>query len=373
MKYIIPAFFIVLTLIFASGFGYIVYKENQYVPASNTDIENFTSNLRFSNAFVKEKGLLEAAVPNPQIKFHGWIPTWAMTPSLKTVEARKNQFASISPVFYHIQDDGSVSTDKKGLDELRTLLAGSSVKIIPTISSFNPDALSKNISTPSELANYNSLLMKEVDDNNYDGIDLNYESTYLKDKDAFLSHIQYLSQELHKRKKTFSVTVLSKWGDNINYGFAPETRKVQDYTEIGKVADQVRIMTYDFTSQGSANAGPIAPIKWMEEVLTYASNRINPSKIILGIHLYGYFWGASEGKARALDYRNIVEIKEANDSPDSFYSNENQEGALKYIGSNGKFYFGYYSSPEAIQARINLASKYGVSGVVFWRLGDDPL
>ena len=215
--------------------------------------------------------------------------------------------------------------------------------------------------------------MNEVEDNGFDGLDLNYEQTFLKDKDAYLSHIKTLSTELRKKGKIFSVTVLSKWSDLITYGFAPETRKVQDYTEIGKVADQVRIMTYDYTSQGSANPGPVAPISWVQEVLDYATKRIEPSKIVLGIPLYGYFWGGGETSARALDFRQITEILAGNPNPDKFYSNKHAEGALKYIGSNGKAYFGYYSSPESVKARMDLAALYKINGVVFWRLGDDPL
>ena len=51
MKYFISIFLVLLTLIFATGFGYVVYKDNQYIPASDKDIANFASNIRFSTAF----------------------------------------------------------------------------------------------------------------------------------------------------------------------------------------------------------------------------------------------------------------------------------------------------------------------------------
>ena len=46
-------------------------------------------------------------------------------------------------------------------------------------------------------------------------------------------------------------------------------------------------MTYDYTSPSSSNAGSIAPIDWIEQVITYAKQSGIPAKkIYLGIHLY---------------------------------------------------------------------------------------
>ena len=371
MKNIFITFFILLTLIFASSFGFIVYKENQYILPDNTQIRSVTDSIRFSSSFIRETKLKDLQGINSQnVKFNAWIPSWAMDSGIRSFEENKTRFSSISPVFYVMQEDGSINTNTNGLQKLQTAVAGTNVKLVPTISSFDPQALSINLNNPTKLNNF---LIDEVTKNNYDGLDLNYESTYLKDKDAFFSHLKFLSTELKKRGKVFYVTVLSKWGDNINYGFAPETRKVQDYSEIAKYTDQIRIMTYDFTSQGSANAGPIAPIEWMERVLVYATNRVPPAKLSLGVNLYGYFWNGIDAKATALDYKQIAEIINLNSSPDTFYSEKNQESTLKYIGTNGKTYFGYYSSPKSIQARIDLAAKYGVTSVAFWRLGNDPL
>lgn len=370
MKNIFLTFLVLLSVLFATSFGYIIYKENQYIPPTKKQIQSVTNDLRFPVNTKIEPRLFDQQTNANNIKYHGWIPTWAMNPGIKTLEERRDKFASISPVFYALQADGSLQINKNGLETIKSTISGTNVKLIPSISSFSPDGLGIVLNNPTD---YHNKLMQEVDQNNYDGLDLDYESTYFNDKDEFFSHLNFLSTELRKRNKILSVTVLSKWGDNINYGFAPQTRQVQDYAEIAKYADQIRIMTYDFTSQGSANPGPIAPIEWVEQVLVYATNRVNPNKLVLGIHLYGYFWNATEDNARALDFRTITDIKQNNSNPDSFYSEKNEEAALKYIGSSGKAYFGYYASPEVVQARVELAAKYGLNGVSFWRLGDDPL
>jgi len=371
VKNIILVFLVLLTTVSVGAFGYLVYSETKYIPPTKSTIQGVTSSLTFPKVYKFEPRLFDLPQITPSnVSYNGWIPTWAMNAGIKTLEERKDKFASISPVFYSIQADGSFQSNKGGLDKIKSTIAGTNIKIIPTIGCFDPDGLGKVLNNPDE---YHKSLLSEIDQNGYDGIDLDYESTYLNDKDEFFAHLKFLSTELKKRNKILSVTVLSKWADDITYGFAPQTRQVQDYAEIAKYADQIRIMTYDFTSQGSANPGPIAPVEWVEQVLKYATNRVSPNKLVLGIHLYGYFWNATEDKARALDYRTITDIKQNNQNPDSFYSTKNEESALKYIGSNGKAFFGYYAGPEVVQSRVNLAAKYGVSAVSFWRLGDDPL
>ena len=370
MKNILLTFFIILTFVFIGSFGYQAYLSNRYVMPSKEVLAASASSVKFPQKVFRERSLSDLQpTSSSSIKFNGWIPTWASKAGVASFEENAEKFETISPVIYAIPETGDIQVNKIGLEEIRNIASSRNVKIVPTISSFNAESLSLRL---KDLDNYHKFLFQEIEQNNFDGIDLNYEETFTTDKEAFFNHLKALKEYLSGKNKMLSVTVLSKWGD-FTYGFAPQTRGVQDYTEIGKIADQVRIMAYDFTSSGSANPGPVAPTDWVEQVLTYATNRIPASKIVLGIPLYGYFWGYGETGARALDYKLIQEIINANQNPDTFYSEKHGESVLKYIGSNGKAFFGYHASPESVKERIDLAAKYGLKSVVFWRLGNDPL
>ncbi len=360
----------ILSLIFTTGFSYLVYQETKYKKPNHIAITTFADNITFPKTFIKEVKLKDIlSVENKNVRYHGWIPTWALEAGLKSLEENKSKFATVSPVLYLIKEDGSIETSTTSVDKIKNTIKNTEIKLIPTISSFDPDGLRINL---ANMETYNSFLLEQVDKFDFDGIDLNYELIYQEDKELFFDHIKKLSEELRNRGKVLYVTVLSKWGDSIEYGFASQTRNVHDYSRIAQYAQQIRIMTYDFTSQGSGKPGPIAPIEWVERVLTYAVNRVDPEKIALGIHLYGYFWSPGQNTI-ALDYRDISQIRNLYTDPDYFFSSKHQEAALLYTDSNGKTYFGYYSDPQTIKARIELAATFGVQNVVFWRLGDDPL
>ena len=87
-----------------------------------------------------------------------------------------------------------------------------------------------------------------------------------------------------------SVAVFAK---TTNAGTDPRN-VAQDYAAIGRAADQVRLMAYDYHWASSA-PGPVAPISWVRDVLRYAKTQIPASKIILGVPLYGYDWVGHHG------------------------------------------------------------------------------
>ncbi len=367
---------ILISLTLSYSVGYLIYQDNKYVPPTSNQIKTFSQSLQFSSKFIKEPTLSDGDLDNmsvdiKNVKINAWIPTWAMKSALKSLEAKKDLFESVSPIFYSMAADGSINVSKEGLDKLQSITSTANIKIIPSIAGFDAQSLSIVLNDPDKLNRHVAFMMKEVDDNNFDGLDLDYESTFLRDKDKFYDMLKRLSTELHSRNKVLTVTVLSKWGDQVVYGFMPETREVQDYTKIAEYADQIRIMTYDYTSSAGTNPGPVAPLSWMKEVLDYSVKRIPRQKIVLGVNLYGYAWPTGEA-SRALDYGQVANLKNSNNTVDTFFSSANGEGAIKYT-QNGKLYFGYYATPESVKARLELAAQYGIYGVSYWRLGDDPL
>ena len=74
---------------------------------------------------------------------------------------------------------------------------------------------------------------------------------------------------------------------------------VYDYAAITPLVDTIRVMAYDY-SVPSGEPGPIAPLPWVDGVIAGTSAASgDPSKLVLGIPLYGYNWVVAHDRARA--------------------------------------------------------------------------
>lgn len=378
MKILNYFFTYLLISILIACLGILAYNEIKPEALQKSQLNSFQNALRVSDNFVLEPKVdssyftkFDSTDQKPQVQ--AWIPSWGMDAGIKSIRENRDMFDVISPVFYEMDGEGNVNTNLNGLSGLREVTAGSRIKIIPTFSTFEIDGFSRILNDSAERSNLIKFLSNQVRDNNFDGIDLNVEGVYLKDKDLFYEFVEGVQEEIHNQDKLLSISILSEWGDSIDYGYRPETREVMDYERLGQIADQVRIMAYDFTGSAAALPGPIAPEEWVIEVLEYAVKRIPREKIVLGSHLYGYGWEIGEGAGKAYDYRGIQGLKYSNENFfEELFSETHMEPAFRYNTLNSTF-FGYYADKEYVEERLDLAQKYGIKGLCFWRLGDSPI
>ena len=171
-----------------------------------------------------------------------------------------------------------------------------------------------------------------------------------------------LADDLHSKGKVLTIAVLPK-SDNIIYQFS-SSRQAQDWEAIGKAVDEFRIMGYDWTHNSTTDPGPISPTYWIDEILRYAISKIDPSKIVLGLPLYGYHWRTDS--VSALTFEDAIHLNKTNNSYE--WDQASQENHL--IVDSGE---AWYHDAKSIGIRREQARKYGIKGVVYWRLGgEDP-
>ncbi len=250
---------------------------------------------------------------------------------------------------------------------------------------FDHELFTKVLQNEESLTRHINSIVSNVVDNSFDGIDLDYESTKLSDKAKYFEFLSRLSTELKKVNKKLIVTVVAKWGDSILYPSLVETRQVQDWAEIQKYADKIRIMAYDYTFIKSKFPGPIAPLNWIDEVLKYGTEKVDPQKLVLGIHLYAYEWkGADASKlpfvhsmklnsngddeSKAFTYTEVKNILKGNNGESITYEGEQ---VFNYVPSDNLSRTLVYIDQKGVNDRITLAKKYNISGVVFWRIGGE--
>lgn len=155
--------------------------------------------------------------------------------------------------------------------------------------------------------------------------------------------------------------------------------------EIGKIADFVVLMAYDFHYVNSYLAGPVAPIGGVSQVREYdvetalekALNIIPPEKIILGIPLYGYEWETMDDKPGAAtipDGGSTASNKRATGllaSCDNCTKGFDEQSKQSYIVFPDRDYFHqiYYEDEKSIKEKLVLAKKHKIAGVALWALG----
>ncbi len=351
----------------------------------NSVIENSTETLierEINDAICEDcETTIEQAeiTPKKTLKQTAWIPPWDYNNGINSLKKMQSDFHSISPVTFQINNDGSLTERlNPELKELKALRQEKGIIIIPTISNFDSNVIKNILSNETNKQRHIDQITTLVRTYEYDGIDLDYESIAYENKQQFLDFVKDLSAELSKEKKALSITVLPKWGDDVRYTGLVETRKVQDWAILSQYADEIRIMAYDFTPSSSSKEGPIAPIDWVEKVVSYAKEKIPKEKIWLGIHLYSYEWvmptkDSKDMKIKTNSYTyNIVKSDILrHDYVNIKYNKDFEEGYAEYKCSDNYFCILFYATPESVERRRSLANKHEIEGVAYWRLGGD--
>jgi spore germination protein YaaH len=342
---------------------------------------------------------------NKDIKKIAWIPSWGMNTALEVLSRDPTYYSTLSPVWFKPNDNGTLQElPTTNNTSLMSLANQYDLDIVPTVALVGED----DKDTLHEILNGNidqhvNSIVQKVEDYGYDGIDLDYEWTYSnppneEDPELLIELLTKLKQELGN--KTLSFTVLPQWGDQIKYGYKPQTHEAQDWKKIGEIADEVRIMIYDYRGTGSSVPGPTAPYPWYLGVLRYAQSKIPNEKIILGIPLYGYSWKLNNTDSLSFPsdhtqgqttYTLLEEYKNNPLASSAVMTSEGhavmpitayaQEDYMTHYGVNdnwnkeqvsvyylGGWWYTSYLSKEDVNTRIETAENAGVGGVAFWRL-----
>jgi spore germination protein YaaH len=341
-----------------------------------------------------------------------WIPYWRKTDGASTTLANLNKVTQISPFAFELQSDGTLKDAMKfGEEPWNTLIQEAKkkkVKIYPSILSY-PHNDTEKYQQYMLLAQRKSRYAHEkeivalVKKYKVDGIDIDYEAKLADTKPYFSAFLKELSQALHKSNKKLICTVEARTPPESRYATTSEQvlSKVEyanDYAVIGKVCDQVRIMTYDqlgddvnLNQENSSSLyRPISDINWVEKVLTLALADIPAKKIVVGVATYGYKYEVISSSTSTLKkYSRIgsMNFSYADGLAQSLHITpiRNQAGELSYsystttdISGNSlgatKEYLVWYSDAVAIADKKRLAKLYKLAGIAIFKIdgSQDP-
>ncbi len=237
---------------------------------------------------------LSACEPNRFVS--GWVPYWGGAERRTAYSGTDSStlFSEVSPFWYSAAANGSI-TRVGGSGDLATTVAAARAKGLPVIPSITDGTaklvmagiLADPVKRTAHVQAIVDLVMAGHDGQGFDGIDLDYEgfaftdgsSSWTTTRPNWVAFVNQLGAELHARGKLLTVTIPPVGGVANYWVYAQD--------QIAGAADRIRLMVYDYSV---TSPGPIAPMTWVNQVVTYSSSVVPPSKLQLGVPAYGRYW-----------------------------------------------------------------------------------
>ena len=316
-------------------------------------------------------GLQGSPAPAPPPMVVVSAPYWNTQHATETTITQRGNVSEASPSIYAIDARGDITDQypSSAADATTASLAAlrrAGVRLVPTIANvidggFTYQPLASILHDPARSAHNIAAILALVQRQNFAGIDIDYENLHGPDRQAFTDFVGRLATVLHEHGRTLSVTLFAKASDA---GY-DQRNVAQDYAAIGKVADEVRLMGYDY-HWATSDPGPIAPVNWIQDVLRYAVSVIPPSKIIIGIPLYGYDWVDGTGtpvawlQAFRLATRYHAAIR---------FDSASQTPYFTYTDATGHYHQVWFENAASATAKLDVARNSAIGGVYLWLYG----
>lgn len=333
----------------------------------------------------------------------GWIPYYAMKTALPSAVANGDLIKEVMPFWYTLKSETKItdlytpSNPSVPMSSPLTTMRDSGFAIIPTITDGTDKlVLAKLLSVPATRTKVVATITNLVVANNFDGIDLDFEGFAFSDGTAswsatrvnWVAFIQELSTSLHSLGKLLSVTTPVL--------FDPATGKkgyyVYDWASISPMIDRLRIMTYDYST---SSPGPIGPVSWVEQTLSYAVSVVAASKVYLGVPGYGRDWvtkvdgicpssvasvivpGANAATFVMRDAANLSASYGATPTYNDTFGEVTFSYQKVYSGSSSSGLqtsctasrTAWYQDARSYAARAQLVAKYRLGGITAWTFG----
>jgi cellulose synthase/poly-beta-1,6-N-acetylglucosamine synthase-like glycosyltransferase/peptidoglycan/xylan/chitin deacetylase (PgdA/CDA1 family) len=134
-------------------------------------------------------------------------------------------------------------------------------------------------------------------------------------------------------------------------------------------------MAYDEYNP-STGPGPISAQKWIEDAVSWTSERIDPSKIILGIAGFGYQWSNGVCDSLPLTYNDAInkaqsinaKITYDNDTYNLHYNYATVNNSDSTDITNHEVWF---TDAATIFNILRFSDEFPTAGTVLWRLGTE--
>lgn len=302
--------------------------------------------------------------------------------AIRSFEANAPKIDIVVPTVYSVDANGLVwgTPDPRILETARR----ARVALMPIIVNpgFKQDLIHTLLESRTARGRAIAALAAECTRYGYYGIQFDFENVSYLDRDALASFVADASQVLGSGGFKLSIAVVPRDSDYPGATDAARLtyinwRGAYDLKRIGAKVDFVSIMTYDQHGAGTP-PGPVAGMKWVEDLLDFCLKDIPKEKISLGIPLYGKHWysgvrdqSSATSTAASINTADAVSLASAMQVQPQWDAVEH--APWYYFYRDGRREYVFYNDARSFKDRYDLARQRGLHGFSAWVLGaEDP-
>ena len=316
----------------------------------------------------------------------GWIPYWDQDNAFNSFKNNAELFNYISLFWYYLDSNEEIKkyTSVVKNEDIINFAHEKGVKVLAVVANlpdytegggWDPKRVSKVIST-TELRKQHILdIINLIEENNFDGIDIDYEALEKIDRNNFTIFIKELSQAIHAEGKLLGVAIHPKTSEDNPK--EDNGSHAQNWQALYPYIDHMYFMLYSQHSL-ETEPGPNASTNWIDKVLDYAINKVKipREKIFFGIPFYGHEWiETGKNQFQGLDsdvtFSQVESLSENYNKPIE-WDDESKTPYFIYT-KIGRKHIIWFENNESFEAKLLLRKEYDISNLGFWRLGaEDP-
>ena len=269
----------------------------------------------------------------------------------------------IAPTWYDLKDDGEYFIDISS-DEYTKYVQSLGKKVWATFNnSFDPDLTNLLLNNAYKRNKIVDRIIQIAKEKNYDGINIDFENVYMKDRDMYSVFIKELYCKAREEgiPMSVAVAVLS----------SSETwSKFLDRKAIGEYSDYVILMAYDENVSGSA--GSVASIPWIEYGVENLLESVFEGKVVMAVPFYTRLWeestvdGKLKVKATSLKISTAQRVIDDLGIEFTYDEETGQNYGEKVI--DGVRCRIWNEDETSLTSRMNIVRKYNLVGKGVWAL-----
>lgn len=352
-----------------------------------------------------------------------WVPWFGEHEGAESAIKNIEKIDVIYPFVYEVAPDGSIvnKVDFTGAHwvELLDKAEKENVPVIPTVAWFDGAQIDTVLSSSAKRKKHVAAIAKIVNDNDFAGVNIDYEGKKAETKDDFSAFLKDLDTKL--KGKTITCAIEARTPPESLYATVPaKIEYSNDYKAINRYCDKVEIMAYDQqradiklnNERRGVPYMPVADKDWVEKVIKLAVKDIDKEKILLGVPTYGRAWDVTVAPEWYKDYTRVASLNQprilelskkynssigrtaGGEAVISYFPEDYALGktiqkkvkkapsgtpkgfeaaarALKYANDTGETVsvrFVTWSDSSAIKDKMKLATKYKLSGIAIFKV-----